>query len=228
MATPEEIFSNPFFHSLLTEHAGIAIGSNLALRFPADVIPFASLAEATPQAMQALHDVLAPGERIYVLGDHLPSIPGLTAIHTLPVPQMHPQAPAPPASSEITIRSLNASDAPAMVHLTDVAFPTFFRPRAHILGDFFGIHHDGELVAMAGERIALPGFREISALCTHPAHTGKGYAAHLLHHLMRHHAAQGLKSFLHVSGSNTRAISLYERLGFTKTRTVLVHELQRS
>ena len=228
MATSDEIFSNPFFHSLLTEHAGIALGNSLALRFPADVIPFAGVAEPTVKAMQALRDLLSPGERIYVLGDHLPTIPGLTEIHTLPVPQMHPQAPAPPAPSEITILPLTPSDAPAMVHLTDVAFPTFFRPRTHTLGDYFGIHHDGELVAMAGERIALPGFREISALCTHPAHTGKGYAAHLLHHLMRHHAAQGLQSFLHVSGSNTRAISLYERLGFTKTRTVLAHEVQRT
>ena len=140
---------------------------------------------------------------------------------------MHSQTPAPPASPEVTIRPLAAADVPAMIHLTDVAFPTFFRPRTHTLGDYFGIHHDGELVAMAGERIALPGFREISALCTHPAHTGKGYAAHLLHHLMRHHAAQGLKSFLHVSGSNSRAIALYERLGFTTTRTVIAREFSR-
>ncbi len=104
-----------------------------------------------------------------------------------------------------------------MVALTDVAFPGYFRPRTYILGRYFGIEIDGQLIAMAGERLALPGYREISAVCTHPAHTGKGYAATLIQHLMRIHAAAGLRSFLHVSQSNQRAIALYERLGYKIT-----------
>ena len=67
---------------------------------------------------------------------------------------------------------------------------------------------------MAGERLALPGIREISAVCTHPDHRGRGYAARLIRHVQGEHLAAGLKSFLHVSDYNANAIALYERLGF--------------
>jgi predicted GNAT family acetyltransferase len=96
-----------------------------------------------------------------------------------------------------------------------------------VLGNYFGIRLNGELIAMAGERICTPTHREISAVCTHPAHTGKGYAALLIQHLLRLHAASGLNSFLHVAGSNARAIGLYEHLGFTKTRAINFNQLRR-
>ena len=67
---------------------------------------------------------------------------------------------------------------------------------------------------MAGERLAVPGLSEISAVCTHPAHTGKGYARLLMNRLLKDHASAGLKSFLHVSKTNTRAAAIYNRMGF--------------
>jgi predicted GNAT family acetyltransferase len=70
------------------------------------------------------------------------------------------------------------------------------------------------LIAMAGERLCIPGFHEISGVCTHPAHTGKGYARTLIVRLLREHENVGLRSFLHVGKSNTRAVAIYERLGF--------------
>jgi predicted GNAT family acetyltransferase len=105
-----------------------------------------------------------------------------------------------------------------MLKLTSIAFPGFFRKRTVLLGSYYGIRVDGELVAMAGERMALPGFVEISAVCTHPEHTGKGYAGHLMSLLMRDHAKAGLRSFLHVNAENERAIALYKRLGFSDAR----------
>jgi len=224
------MFANPYWHSLLTEQAGIAIGNHLARRFPADVIPFAGIPEPGAAAMSALRELLVPGESIYITGDELALIPGLEKTGELPGWQMHfDTAPLSPPTGPIpTVRELHAADAPAMVGLTDVAFPGFFRTRTYILGPYFGIEIDGQLVAMAGERLALPGYREISAVCTHPVHTGKGYAAVLIQHLMRVHAATGLRSFLHVGQANQRAIALYERLGFTRTRPILFHSLRRA
>jgi predicted GNAT family acetyltransferase len=72
---------------------------------------------------------------------------------------------------------------------------------------------------MAGERIAVPGFREISAVVTHPAHTGKGYARVLMNRLLQDHAAAGLQSFLYVSEHNFRAIAIYKRMGFVILRS---------
>jgi ribosomal protein S18 acetylase RimI-like enzyme len=228
----EDIFSSPFLQALKTEHAGIAIGSGLALRYPADIIPFGGLAEATSEAMTALGDLLQPDEVIYVTGDQIPQSKNIVHVSELHGWQMHFRNQNGIDSSidrldGIQIKSLEASDAPSMVALTNVAFPGYFRPRTYVLGSYYGIHVDGELIAMAGERVVLPGSREVSAICTHPAHTGKGYAGALTRHVLRAHAATGLHSFLHVAAANQRAISLYERLGFVKTIPMLFHKLRR-
>jgi predicted GNAT family acetyltransferase len=114
----------------------------------------------------------------------------------------------------MAIVRMTAADADAMVALTTLAFPGFFRERTHEMGSYYGIRVGGELVAMAGERLALPGMREISAVVTHPGHTGKGYARTLMNCLLREHATAGFKSFLHVGVRNTRAVALYEHMGF--------------
>ena len=230
MTNAEEMFANPYWYSLLTEHAGIAIGSGPARRFPLDVIPFAGLSALDTASMTALCELLAPGELIYVTGEKLASVEGLEKTIDLPGWQMHIEAPMPEPQSDHApvIRELHEADSPAMVGLTDVAFPGYFRRRTYILGRYFGIEVDGQLIAMAGERLALPGYREISAVCTHPAHTGKGYAAVLIRHFMRVHAEAGLRSFLHVAQTNERAIALYERLGYTKTRPIYFHGFRRA
>jgi predicted GNAT family acetyltransferase len=86
---------------------------------------------------------------------------------------------------------------------------------------------DGELIAMAGERPMLEGYPEISGVCTHPGHRGKGLAASLIRRLARDHRRDGLVSWLHVNSVNRRAIQLYLRLGFRIVRTVKVHRVAR-
>jgi predicted GNAT family acetyltransferase len=84
------------------------------------------------------------------------------------------------------------------------------------LGYYVGIRAGGKLVAMAGERMKVPGYTEVSAVCTHPDYLGKGYAAALMTEVMRSIRERGEKPFLHVRSDNARAIAIYERLGFSK------------
>ena len=121
---------------------------------------------------------------------------------------------ATPNSSAPEMVELGMSDSPEMLELTALTKPGPFGPRTHELGDYIGIRNGGNLVAMAGERLKVPGFTEISAVCTHPNHLGKGYAAALMTEIMRRIRARGEKAFLHVRGDNSRAIAIYERLGF--------------
>jgi predicted GNAT family acetyltransferase len=68
---------------------------------------------------------------------------------------------------------------------------------------------------MAGERMKVPGWTEVSAVCTHPEHTGHGYARILMMEVMRRIRNRGETPFLHVREDNVRAIELYQRLGFS-------------
>ena len=214
--------------------AAFAIGSGPALRYPADVIPFAALETITPTSLAALRDLLTPAESIYITGDRLLDLAPYGMVHQAALPgwQMHLPSASPPAlartpESSLPIRLLTREDAPAMVALTGVAFPGFFRSGTYRLGRYFGLHREGELIAMAGERIALPGFRELSAVCTHPAHIGRGYAARLIEHSTHLQRENGEGSFLHVLQANHRAIHLYERLGFVRTTAISFNRIHR-
>ena len=84
------------------------------------------------------------------------------------------------------------------------------------------------LMAMAGERLALDGYSEISGVCTHPAHRGRGLAANLIARLAADHREQGVVSFLHVTATNTRAMALYRRLGFVEFGRVTLTRVSRA
>ncbi len=237
----EPMLRNPFWHALTTVHAGYAVGSGpggtqtpLALRYPADVLPFAALAEPSAAALRTLAALLVLGESTYITdfrGARPAAIAGLAYVSLLPGLQMVLPREAvsafPTPSPEHVLRRLSDADGPAMVALTELAFPGYFRRHTVKLGCYYGLYQHGELIAMAGERVAFPGFRELSAVCTHPGHRGRGYAATLMGCLVRDHAAAGLRSILHVSAANAPAIRLYEQLGFEHTRPIFFHQLCR-
>jgi GNAT superfamily N-acetyltransferase len=226
------MLSNPFWFALRTEHAHLALGNGPVLRYPAEVIPFAGLEHYSADEVLGPRDLLAPDEKVFLAADHLPEVDGLDQISELPGLQLHFSGDLPSFGlrdrKNAGICRLIPEHAPAMVALTDIAFPGFFRKRTYELGTYFGIFRNSELVAMAGERIALPGMREISAVVLTPEHTGKGYATRLIKHILRVHSKQQLHSFLHVAAANHRAISLYRHLGFAVTTSVHFRGIQRS
>ncbi len=125
------------------------------------------------------------------------------------------------AASGQEIVELTAAHATEMIELTALTKPGPFDKRTHELGRYIGIFREGKLVAMAGERLKVPGYTEVSAVCTHPEHTGHGYARLLMNDVMQGIRQRGEIPFLHVREGNARAIELYERLGFR--RRVLRH-----
>jgi predicted GNAT family acetyltransferase len=125
-----------------------------------------------------------------------------------------------PTGTNLPIQQLGEPDVPEMLALTKLTKPGPFAKRTREMGDYFGIRVNGELIAMAGERLHLPGHTEISAVCTHPDHLGHGYATALITWLMERISNRGEQAFLHVRAENARAVALYERLGFQK-RAVL-------
>jgi ribosomal protein S18 acetylase RimI-like enzyme len=127
-----------------------------------------------------------------------------------------------PTITDASTIVLTQADAPALLDLVAETQPGPFGKRTPLLGHYLGIRHDGRLVAMAGERLRLPGYVELSAICVHPEARGKGHAAALTAALMQRAVADGLVPFLHVRPENKAAVELYRRLGFATRRELVV------
>jgi ribosomal protein S18 acetylase RimI-like enzyme len=226
-ALPERIFADPVWHALESTHRRFAVSLGEARRYPADIAPFAAVASPTRQAFDQLRTLMAPGESIWIFGPVDSSAPGLFFEQTVDCYQMvlSPTADLPATKAEVG--QLSGDCAPEMVELTNLAFPGFFRERTYEMGSYFGVRFDGKLVAMGGERMRIDEFVELSAVCTHPAHRGKGYAASIIGRLAGDHRRDGLVSWLHVSCTNRNAIQLYLRLGFEVVRKIGVSRLCR-
>lgn len=224
---PEHLFGNPVWHALGTRHRHFAIAAGGARRYPADVAPFVAVEEPTLDALNALHSLLAPEEQVWIADAKFPAWPELVWETSLECLQMVLPDEVTPPAPEMHFGTLSCADAPAMVALTDLAFPGFFRVRTCEMGRYYGIHSRGELVSMSGERIMLDGYPEVSGVCTHPAHRGNGYASALMWQVIRDHRQDELISWLHVSAGNRHAIELYLRLGFVEARRQVWHRISR-
>jgi ribosomal protein S18 acetylase RimI-like enzyme len=216
---------NPIWNSLTTVHACIAEAAGLARRFPQDVTALGAILEPTEQAWSALASLRSAAKVSVLVFDALVDTPvGWTTLESTVGLQMIYQGGDPSAASSPSallpggITQLSAADAPEMLALAELTRPGPFGIRTHELGTYLGIRKEGKLIAMAGERLRLPGFTEISAVCTHPDHTGRGHAAELVSVLVAQIFRRGESPFLHVREINTRAIELYLRLGFVRRR----------
>jgi ribosomal protein S18 acetylase RimI-like enzyme len=225
---PEDLFANPVWHALTTKHRHLASWSGSACRYPADVAPFAALQTPGTAPLQDLRALLETSESVWLVGPEFPQAAGLSFESTLPCLQMVLPADREVPSSNAEIVKLSEADAADMVALTDIAFPGFFRPCTWRMGSYYGVRFDGNLAAMAGERLQLEGYPEISGVCTHPEFRGRGLATELIWHLVRAHRRDGVVSWLHVGSANRHAIDLYLTLGFRIVREVTLHRVMRT
>jgi ribosomal protein S18 acetylase RimI-like enzyme len=207
------VLDNPVWHALATRHAGLALTADGAARYPAAIVPFGAVAEPTARAANQLTSLIDDAESVFVVGVAPQPPPGWQLEPKKPVLQMvcgarAPDVPGPP------VKEMGPAQVPDMVGLTDLVFPGFFRARTLEMGSYYGIYDGSRLAAMAGERMRLDGYQELSAVCTHPGYTGRGYAQRLLGLLCNSSFDRGFTPFLHVYADNARAIGVYRRTGF--------------
>jgi ribosomal protein S18 acetylase RimI-like enzyme len=218
---------NPFWSALATRHRALALHAGTVARYPAGYAPFVAVAAADAAADADLEGLLEPGENVYFLGV-LPHLPPRWSVHAYrPLAQMVCDRPlevpdGPPW------QPLGEAQRADVLALTALVYPHYFRPRTMELGRYFGIYEDGRLAAMIGERLATPTQQEVSAVCTHPDFNGRGYARRLLALLSNDLLERGMRPFLHVSHENTRAESLYERMGYRVRRDIGFWSVRRA
>ncbi len=216
-----EMLDNPIWNSLSSAHDELAMGNGLAKCYPAEVGPLSGLSEQTSAAYETLRTLAGPdGVQALFLDEPPQPRSGWTLIRGGLLTQMIYAGPTTlqPPIAHSSMRLLTPSDVPAMVELAKLTEPGPFRSRTHELGTFFGIFENGRLVSMAGQRMRVPGFVEVSAVCTHPDARGRGYARRLMSAVMENILRDGDTPFLHSFADNHAAIRVYEALGFTHRR----------
>ena len=214
---------NVIWNALTTRQAHFALGDKRARMFLSEVGPLSGLEDADDGGYDFLAALLGDkGAAAVFLDAPYEAHAEFEWIAGAPLVQMvcrNDKSPASHPKLDAEIIELDASDSPEMIALTALTKPGPFGTRTHELGYYVGIRQDTKLVAMAGERLKVPGYTEVSAVCTHPDYLGRGYAAALMTEVMRGIRERGETPFLHARGDNARAIALYERLGFVTRKT---------
>lgn len=222
------VLDHPIRNALLTRHSHFAEGGTGALRYRPDVSSFASATDTSGESLAGLAALIAPGSTaILAQRDPHPVPPGTVAELVAEAVQMLAVTVSPP-DRMLDFLELSDADAPEMLALATLTKPGPYLARTHDFGGYIGIRVDGRLAAMAGYRLKVPGFTEISAVCTHPDFRGQGYASFLMRVLAARITAEGDVPFLHTFASNTNAIRLYEELGFVLRTGMWVSVLRRA
>lgn len=205
--------------------AGLAIVRGGARRLDPAFGIFAVLPDgADPKALGEL--VREHGDVALVEPEAPPPIPGARVVSEATCWQMIAEAESGgPRSAAFEIVDLGPDEAAEMLALATLTRPGPFVARTPELGDFVGVKLDGRLVAMAGERMKPDGFTEVSGVCTHPDHRGRGYAAGLMQVVMARVRARGETPFLHAYAANQGAIRICEGLGFRFRRELVMTSL---
>jgi ribosomal protein S18 acetylase RimI-like enzyme len=220
------VLDNVIWQALTTRDAQFAESFGEARRFVREVGPLGAFREHGPQGYASLAGLVAPEGTIGLfLDDPYEPRAGWNFVVGAPLLQMVADNGAPPVRRELgtglivpEIVELGPQDSEEMIELTALTKPGPFGSRTHELGTYLGIRREEKLVALAGERLTVPGHTEVSAVCTHPDHTGNGYAAILMTEVMKRIRDRGETPFLHVRQDNVRAISIYKRLGFRERK----------
>jgi predicted GNAT family acetyltransferase len=209
------------WNALTGPQAGLAESVGTARRFPPAVTALGALARPDDEGFSSLSRLQKPGETTALFLNEQPALPaGWKMVHTTSLAQMVHEGTSAATAAKNGFVALGPGDAAEMLALAQLTQPGPFGMRTGELGDFIGVRDaSGKLVAMTGVRLHVPGFTEISAVCTHPDHLGKGYAGTLMLEIMARIRGRGETPMLHVRSNNTRAIQLYERLGFKLRRT---------
>jgi len=222
------ILDNPIWNALITGNKKFAYGSEQAVYIDREVGFFAGLKTNSEQNLDDLHALVPVKSHVILFTPQELRIPAGWRIDLKKdLLQMVYQKQDPPVPEANELIPLQEKDIPAMLDLTGLTNPGPFLLRTIELGNYEGIFDGNDLVAMAGQRLQPEPYTEVSAVCTHPDHAGKGYAAKLVRSQISKITALSRIPFLHVYPDNTAACKLYEKLGFQTRKQMLVYMLEK-
>jgi len=209
---------NPVWFSLSETHQHFAVSYDNVKFYDPEYCPFGGFEKNTGIA-QSLDEYAAMAGNFFIVGEkpgisnHLKLKKELVCLQMVITDSI---------GTEIKDRivKLTYKNTDALHQLVSLVQPGYFKKKTAVLGDYFGIFKNEELIAVTGERMKMNDFVEVSAVITHPRHTGQGYAKQLVAHTVNNILRQKKTPYLHVTEDNTGAINLYEKSGFKTRRKI--------
>ena len=209
-----DVLDNVFWNSLSGPHAHLSSGGSRARRYARGFPAIAGFPDPQCPDFESLVELFEADEPFYTCGWSGPAPAGWRVDVDARMFLMAWDGTVPAEDPAPEATALDLRHVGRMLALAQATRPGPFGPRNVEMGEYYGILDGDRLVAMAGERMHVGNYREISAVCTDPAHQGRGLARRLTEKLIRIQVGRGQKPFLHVMSHNDRARGMYERMGF--------------
>lgn len=220
---------NVFWQSLNGPHAHLSTGDARARRYKPGYSAIAGFSDPQEPDLEGLATHCQVGESFYVegWGGSHPSAAWSIEFEATMVAMVWDQIEAPPAAT-LCCQPLRAEHSEAVMALVASTNPGPFGPLTLSMGEFVGhFTPDGQLIAMAGERTRADPWHEVSGICTHPDHQGKGLGRILSHEVTRRMLVRGEMPFLHVRADNDVARRMYRKLGFREVLETPIRVIRR-
>lgn len=214
----ENKLDNPVWYSLSEMHQHFAVGNSNIKFYHPDYCPFGGF-NKNEMLAAPISEYAGLTGNFFIVGQK-PGVPAnLILRYELVCDQMIMSQRIELEYNENIIK-LTGEHTDQLFNLVNMVQPGYFKAKTSSLGDYFGIFKNNELVAVTGERMKMNRYNEISAVVTHPGHSGRGYAKQLVAHTVNHIFSQNKIPYLHVSETNSAAVNLYKKLGFTTRRKI--------
>ena len=223
--TEDNKLDNPVWHSLSETHNQIAVDYDNIKFYHPDYCPFGGFAP-DENVLDPINNYSSLADDFFIVGEE-PKLPNnLVVKKDLVCLQMIIPERIAIKEQDVIIK-LTDQHSNDLFHLVNLVQPGYFKKNTFLLGEYFGIFKEDKLVAVTGERMKMNAITEVSAVVTHPAHTGKGYAKQLVARTVNNILQQKRIACLHVTESNIGAIKLYDQLGFKLRRKISFWQVAR-
>lgn len=217
-AQDDKKLDNPVWFSLSETHQSFGVDYGSIKFYHPDYCPFGGF-EKGNAISKSIDEYSVMVDSFFIVGEKPEFSNGLKLNKELVCLQMIVYNPIDIAIKDPIIK-LTDKHIDALYELVNLVQPGYFKSKTALLGNYYGIIKDDELVAVTGERMQMNDFIEVSAVVTHPNHTGKGYAKQLVIHTVNEIFKQNKTPYLHVIEDNSGAIQLYKKLGFEIRRKI--------
>ncbi|MDR7132571.1 ribosomal protein S18 acetylase RimI-like enzyme [Algoriphagus sp. 4150] len=216
---------NPIWTALSTNSAHFASGDQDCLLLDRDMGFFAGMPEYGERHMKCLYDRLGEDKNAILFTPGQLYLDKHWKVFTDRELLQMVWDGEPAYSPSENIRKLSPGQVNDMMALTAITRPGPFLEKTILFGGYLGIYEQNQLVAMAGYRLQPGHYTELSAVCTHPNYTGRGYSHRLLTALVKKLISSGKTPFLHVYPDNLPAVKLYRKLGFRPRKSIRVYNI---